>query len=288
MQNYLEKESVPVSRNGSLLILMTTVLWSFSAILSRLANISPILLNALRCVVALIITLVYTKFKLKINFVILLGAFCFTVTNVFYFMALQNTTAANAVVLQYTAPIFVLLESCIFFKKKPSLLQVVVLAGAFCGILLIFWKDLDAGNLMGNLYALLAGIAFSGVFFVNKMSRSSSIDATILGYGACALLGIFYIHEIPAISLVSWGIVLIMGVFQIGLAYILFSIGIKRCSSFSASIIGTFEVVLVPLWVMIFMDETPSGWAIVGGILILSAVILNLIYENKQAEKQKI
>ncbi|MDD4290953.1 MAG: DMT family transporter [Clostridia bacterium] len=269
---------------GELTVFLAAALWSLSAILSKQLSINPVLMNGLRCVFALAFTLPFLRFKLKINKQIAIGAICFAVTNIAYFIALKMTTAANAVVLQYTAPILVLLEMWIFKKKRPSLIQFTVVAIAFIGIVCIFMQDIlkGGGSLIGNAFALLAGLAFSGVFYINKQEGASTLDATCFGYIISIIVGAFFINGIVDVDVRGWLVLAVMGFFQIGLAYVLFASGIKYCSEFSSSLIATVEVVLLPLWVAIFANELPDTVSIVGAVLILGAVIVNIMYENKR------
>lgn len=267
---------------GELFVLLATLCWSMSGILTKSLSISPILSNALRCVIAVFILLIYNRGRLRFHKTIWVGAFCCFCMTTTFFIALKLTPPANAVVIQYTAPIFVLLFTCLRERRAPSKMQLAVVFAAFAGVAIVCSDSLGGGSLLGYLAALASGISFAGMFFVNRLPGAGPADSLILGFALCALTGVFYLGELPGMSMREWGVVLIMGVVQHGLAYVFFSIGIRTCPSFNSSLIGMLETVLVPLWVFLVFGEAPSLTAILGCVLIISAVLANTLYERKR------
>ena len=122
------------------------------------------------------------RIKVKVNKKIVAAAMCLVFTNLLYVIANKLTTAANAIVLQYTAPIFVLIWDCIYQRKKPEKYQCLVVVMAFSGMILFFFDQLDGGRMMGNLLAICAGICFSGVYFLNSLPESSGEDASMIAF----------------------------------------------------------------------------------------------------------
>ena len=270
---------------GEFLIVLTATLWSFSALLSKLANLNPVLLVALRSFFALLVLLPAAKFRFKFNGWIALGAVCYLANCMSYFLALEYTSAGNAVVLCYTAPILVLVWDCLYFKRKPTWAQIMVLALTFGSILVIFAGKLTPGGLIGNALALFSGVAFSGLFFVNSLPQSSPIHSNIYASFASLPLLLFYLPDIAVISGSSWFWVALMGTIQIGFSYVLFSWGMKHCSGFNASIISTLEVVLVPLSVAVFLHEKIDIYTIAGGLAIMAAIVANVLFDRRRAKK---
>lgn len=268
---------------GELFVLLATLCWSMSGFLTKSLSISPILSNALRSLIAVFILLAYNRWRLRFSKIIWLGAFCGLFTTTLYFIALSLTTPANAVVIQYTAPIFVLIFTCVRERRAPTKMHLAVVAAAFAGVAIVFSEGLGGGSLIGNLAALASGISFAGMFFVNRLPGAAPADSLILGFMLCALTGVFYLGELPGMSTLEWGVVLLLGVVQHGLAYVFFSIGIQICPSFNSSLIGMLETVLVPLWVFLVFGEAPSLTAILGSVLIIAAVLANTLYERKRA-----
>lgn len=272
--------STKVKPSGEVFVLLATVCWSLSGVLTKSLTISPILSNAIRSFIAVFILLAYNRGKVRVNRTILLAAACGALTTTLFFISLSLTAAANAIVIQYTAPIFVLVFSCLLEKRLPTLVQMGVVVSAFTGVAVVFATDMAGGGLLGNLAALGAGITFAGVFFVNRLPGASPVDASIIAFSICALTGLFYLPQLSTMGSGDWLIMLIMGVVQHGLAYVFFSIGILRCSGFSASLIGMLETVLVPLWVFLAFGEAPTVMALTGCTLIVASVVVNTCWER--------
>lgn len=268
-------------KGGELFILLATICWSTSAVLTKPLGISPILSNALRGFIAVFVLLIFNKFTLRINKTIAAAAFCGMATTMLFFIALDYTAAANAIVLQYTAPIFVLLFVCLAEKRLPTKGQTLVVIMAFSGVAVIFAQEFGAGGMAGNICALLAGLFFAGVFFINRQEGARPVDSSIIAFAMCAVFGLLYIPVIISLTPVQWGLVLCLGLIQHGLAYVFFSVGIKRCAPFSASLIGMLETVLVPLWVFLVFKEKPSPNALLGCFMIIAAVGINTYLEKR-------
>lgn len=276
---------------GSLLVLLAAMLWSTGGILLKLVPWNPIMINGFRSLFAFIFICILNRtIKIKINRFVVLSALCISLTTVLFACANKLTTAANAIVLQYTAPIFVLIMSCILKRRLPSLRQAGVVLVAFAGTILFFCDQLDVGHLIGNILAIISGVTFAGVFFFNSMPQSSNDDALRL---SCLIsFGIFLIST-PFIDYfpvkIDAGIcaaILILGVVQIGLAYYVFGRGVQRINPVSASLIGLFEALFNPIWVAIFIGELPGMFALIGGVVIILAVIFNILFVPEEATEK--
>lgn len=267
---------------GNLYMLMAAVLWSTGGILIKFIPGNAIAINGARSFIAFLFFCVYKrKIQFQCNRYIVAAAFCLVMTNFLYVVANKLTTAANAIVLQYTAPIFVLIGDCIYRKKLPQKNQYIIVMMAFAGMILFFFDKLDGGHLLGNLLAIGAGICFSGVFFINSLPQSSSEDSSMLAFLASFLISVPFLGDVCQMDGTALTALLVLGVFQVGLAYVLFSKGSKLTSPVSASLIGLLEAVLNPVWVFLFYGEKIGRFALVGGVIILSAVALNIYMGEK-------
>jgi len=192
-------------------------------------------------------------------------------------MANKMTSAANAIVLQYTSPLFIIILSLIIFKQKPKKRDLFAVIGVGLGIGLFFFEQFRSGNYMGDLLALASGLTFAGVFFSNKLQGASPIDATFMGnlLGIIFLPFLFFDKQVAAnFSWQPWLTILAMGVIQQAGGYIFFSKGIKHTSATTSSIIATLEPILNPLWVFLVVGEIPTPLALVGGLIVLSTVLI--------------
>lgn len=270
------------SYRGELLILLTTLLWSTGGLFIKLLpNLNAFALNGLRSGIALIvIMLIFKRFPKFNKYSILGGLAMFSVTTLFV-IANKMTTAANAIVLQNTSPIFVLIWASIQKKKLPAFAEILVLTIAFFGIVLVFIDKLDTGNLIGNIIAVLSGVAFSFVFFVNAQKEADPESSSMLGSLLAFVVGIPFYFQITQFGINEILPILGLGIFQFGLPYGLFAIGIKTTNATTASIITLIEAVLNPIWVFLIIHEAPGIIGIIGGIVVIGAVILKVYYERK-------
>lgn len=267
---------------GNLYIFLTVILWSTGGILLKWIPGSAIVINGARSLIAFLFFGLYRRtFRMKISRLIGAAAFCLVMTNLLYVTANKMTTAANAIVLQYMAPVFVLIWDCIYRKEKPKMYQCGIVAMAFAGMILFFFDQLDAGHLLGNVIAICSGLCFSGVFFINSLPESSSEDSSMMAFLVSFLISVPFLGEVRQWDKTALAALLALGIFQVGLAYVLFSKGSKLTSPVSASLIGLLEAVLNPVWVLLFYGEKVGRFALAGGAIILSAVALNIYMGEK-------
>lgn len=271
---------------GNLDMLMAAVLWSTGGILIKYIPGNAIAINGARSFIAFLFFCAYKRsVKFQCNRYIAAAAFCLVMTNFLYVMANKLTTAANAIVLQYMAPIFVLIWDCLYQKKLPSKKQCVIVLMAFGGMILFFFDQLDGGHLFGNLLAIGAGLCFSGVFFINSLPQSSSEDASMLAFLTSFLIALPWLRNVFSMDAKGIFALLALGIFQVGLAYLFFSKGSKLTSPVSASLIGLLEAILNPIWVLIFYGEKMGKYALFGGAIILLSVVLNICIGTGRQEK---
>ena len=264
--------------NGNLYILITALLWSTGGLLIKFIPGNPVMINGTRSLIALIFFWFYKKsIKIKVNTKIIAAAICLVLTNLLYVIANKLTTAANAIVLQYTAPIFVLIWDCLYKKKFPKKHQILVVGMAFAGMLLFFLDQLDGGALLGNIIAIMAGVCFSGVFFINSLPEASGDDSSMIAFGLSFLISIPFLGDVVKLNAVAVVALLVLGIFQVGLAYVLFAKGAKLTTPVSASLIGLLEAVLNPVWVFLFYGEAVGKYALLGATIILTAVVVNTV-----------
>lgn len=270
---------------GTLLIVFTAILWSSSGILIKLIPWDAMTIVGIRSLIAAGVMLVYMRrFHITLSPAVIFGGVCMAATTMLFIYANKLTTSANAIVLQYTAPVFVVIFSVLFLKKKARLFDFATVLVVFAGMALFFFDKLKADQMLGNILACLSGITFAGVFFINNMKGSKPEESVLLGHLINAVAAIPFVVANVTFEPVPWGAIALLGLFQLGLAYVLFSIGIKLTSPISASLICTLEPLLNPVWVLIFTGEKPGTWALIGGALVL---ITTVIYNVKDAKTNK-
>lgn len=274
---------------GILAVFLTALLWSSGGLFIKLITLSPMQISFFRCLIAAIVFAILFRHKiLKLNPLALLNAFAYAAVLILFVIATKTTTAANAIFLQSTAPIYVLIFEPILTKTKWEKINIITIAVCFLGMILFFMGDLTPGDIKGNIAALLAGVAFAAFFLGMKKNDKQYGEASIF-YGniIVALVCIPFILELKELSFGNLWKLTFLGVFQIAFAYALFSYGIKRIPAVEASIISMLEPVLNPIWVFVGYGEVPSVFAIVGGIIIISAITVRTFIAGAPALKRK-
>ena len=264
---------VQLNKRGPLLIALTAFLWSFGGVLIKLVPWDAMTIIGVRAALGSIVIIIYMR-KPRISFKpsVILGALCMSGTTMLFVFANKLTTAANAIMLQYTAPVFVIILSAILWKKLPKRLDVVAVLAVFGGIALFFIDQLRSTAILGNILAVLSGLAFAGVFLVNQMPDSRPEESVLLSMIINTVAALPFIVQNVTFEPVAWVSIALLGFFQIGLAYVLFSIGIKHTPPVTASLIASIEPILNPIWVVMATGESPGAWAIAGGVIVVLVV----------------
>ena len=282
-------------KKGLLLIFAASVLFSLGGLLIKVIPWQALSINSWRCGISVCILLLFAKVtgkKLKLTPGVLAGAaaMCLTVSS--YALANKLTTAANAILIQFTNPVFVILFLWLFFHEKPKKLDLITCVVVFGGIACFFLDGLSAGNLLGNAVALFSGLCYAWVFLLNKIPGGDPLYSTILGHAMCVLIGLPSVARETEYSGQIILCAILMGVFQLGLAYLCFTIGIRTAPPVSASLVSGIEPILNPVLVAIVLGESLSGLALLGGgIVFISIMIYNILTvrtENTKKELQKI
>ena len=274
---------------GILAVFLTAILWSSGGLLIKLISLTSMQLSFFRCLIATIVfALLFRKKILRVNFLALLNAVAYAAVLILFVIATKTTTAANAIFLQSTAPIYVLIFEPILTKTKWERINIITIAVCFVGMILFFMGDLTPGDIKGNIAALLAGVAFATFFLGMKKNDPKFGEASIFyGNVLVAIFCIPFILNMQQFSVTDFAMVSFLGVFQIAFAYALFSYGLKKIKAVEASIISMFEPVLNPIWVFIGYGEVPSYWAIAGGIIIVTAITTRTIISSSDFIKSK-
>ena len=272
-----------------LAVFLTAILWSSGGLFIKLISLDSMELSFFRCAIAAVVfALMFRKRILKLNSLALLNSFAYAAVLILFVIATKTTTAANAIFLQSTAPIYVLIFEPLLTKTKWERINIITIVFCFLGMILFFMGDLTPGDIKGNIAALLAGVAFAAFFLGMKKNEPQYGESSIFyGNVIVALICIPFITDMNTISIQDFAMVSFLGVFQIAFAYALFSYGLKRIIAVEASIISMFEPVLNPIWVFIGYGEVPSFYAIIGGIIIMTAITVRTLISNSDFIKTK-
>jgi drug/metabolite transporter (DMT)-like permease len=202
-----------------------------------------------------------------------IAAFGYAACTITFCLATTLTSAANAILLQYTAPVWVALLGAWVLKepaKRADWLTIVIALG---GMTLFFKDSLTLGHLDGDLLAVFSGLCFAGMTIALRRQKDGSpVESIILGNLIAFVVGLPWILESPALAPAGWAALITLGVVQLGMSYWLYARAIKHVTALEAVLIPVIEPILNPIWVLVFMHEKPTGWALLGGAIVLTAV----------------
>ncbi len=260
-------------------LVVTAVLWSSGGVLIKLIDWNPLAIAGMRsAIAAALIMIVVRKPKFHFSPVQIGGAISFSATVICFVSATKLTTAANAILLQYTAPVYTALFAWRFLGERTSWVDWATIAVVFGGVTLFFLDDLSRGGYIGNILALLAGVAHAWLgLFLRKQKDASPYESILLGNMLTAVIGLPFMLG-ASLSILDWTGLALLGVFQLGFSYILYAYAIKRVRALDAMLIFMIEPILSPIWVFLVVGESPGRWAIVGGAVVIISVTIRSIH----------
>lgn len=272
--------------SGRLCIIGAAILWGLAGVCIKSVTWSSFSIMASRCLISLIMLLSVKKsFKINFNKTNVIGGILTAVTGLIYIEAIKLTTAGTAIVLQYIAPILVYIFEVLFSHKKARLTEILIVAAVFCGCALSFSDQLDPSHLTGNILALISGFAYAGqIICANKKSGTPDdqlIIGHVIGIVVCTPFMFFDTNLVFDMKNIIW--ILIIGVFQYGLANILFKNGIQKVHAIEGSLLLTIEPIFNPIPVWIFCGEVMGPRAIIGAVIVISFVILYILTSKKRS-----
>jgi len=286
---------IPHHRKGLFLISLTAFLWSTSGLFIKILTVNAFVISFYRSLIAALTLLVITyakdkRVKFEFDALTILASVFYSGILIFFVLANKMTTSANAIFLQFTAPIYLLFLEPLFLKIKFRPRDLITIIICIAGMALFFSEKLEAGGIYGNIIAVTAGICFALFSLFVKWKRNLGSDNTIIsvifGNFLVAIISLPIVYSELAITTSQFLILLYMGIVQIGISYFIFNIGIKYVSATESMIIGMLEAVFNPIWVFFGVGEVPSIPAIAGGIIIFSAIILHNLYPLTKERKK--
>ncbi|MEW6401627.1 MAG: DMT family transporter [Chloroflexota bacterium] len=270
--------SLSERRRSLLYIVITAALWSTSGVLIKMISWGPIAILAGRSLFAGIVFLIYLRgIPTKWTWWKLSASIGYILTQLLFITATKLTTAANAIFLQYTAPIYVILLAFWFLHEKPSRADWVSMIVIFLGMFLFFGDKLSTNGVYGNILAILSGMSLA-LMMVSLRAQKDDVPAEsfLAANIFSAVVGLpFVLKESWAMS--NWLIIIFLGVVQIGLANLFFSKAIKHVPALEANLISMLEPVLNPVWVFLLLGESMGVSALIGGLVVLGGVVFSAV-----------
>jgi len=275
-------------------VLAAALLWSTGGLFIKWTTLSGLELSFGRSLFAAITVALFTRHEgFGLNRLTAVTSVLYAALLLLFVLATKQTTAANAIFLQYTAPVYLLILEPLVYKEKFRSRDLITVLVCLAGMTLFFVGKLRPQDVTGNLLALASGLCFALYVLLLRHAKARTVNrASSVIYGSL-LLVIFAapagLAAIPRLTRHDVLVVLYLGVVQIGLAYTLFTVAMARgVRSLDAGIIGYIEPVLNPIWVFLVLGEKPSGWALLGGVIIIVAVVSHMLLDARETRARKI
>ena len=283
----MKKENIAIIE-----MLICAALWSVAGIFIKLIPWNGFAVAGMRSLIAGLTIAVYMLITRRryilsrrtvVGGIMTAGVYtCFTVAN-------KLTTAANAIVLQFTCPVFIVILSAIFLKQKIRKNDLAVVIATLAGIALFFFDQLKLGYILGNFVAIAAGMFMAVMFIlVGNMEGDERFSTITNGQFLTFFVGLpFIIATKPEFTAAATASILVLGVFQLGISYILYVKSTQYCPPLACCLLGALEPLLNPVWVLIFDGERPGVWALIGGIIVVVSITLWCIFDRDKKEPVK-
>ncbi|MFN0120224.1 MAG: DMT family transporter [Blastocatellia bacterium] len=269
-------------RRAVLYLVCAAILWSTAGLLIKLIQWQPFAIAGMRSAVAALLLWAYVRRpRFTWSAAQIGGAVAYAGTVVLFGVANKNTTAANAILLQYTAPIYIALFSSWFLGERVRPLDWATIGLVLVGLALFLLDGLDSGNWYGDGLAMGSAVCFAAlILFLRKQKDEAPLESVILGNILAALIGLPFMFG-PVPDLKSWLGMILLGSLQLGLSYLLYVKGIQHVTALEGVLVPVIEPLLNPLWVLLLLGEKPSAMALTGGLIVLGAVLARGIINSR-------
>lgn len=277
-------------KSGNIYVLLSAIFFALGGILIKSNSWSSMTINGLRGFVAFFMLYADMKLaghKFRINKAVIFGAIANFGMSTLFVMANKLTSAANAIVLQFTMPLFLILLLWMFWKQKPDKTSLITVMVSFVGIIFFFVGRLTPAGMLGNILAIASGLLYAVVFLLKKIPDSDFESSILISFAISFVVGIpFFASEAgyPAGNFIN---ILVLGIFQVGCAYICLNKGLNRVTPVAAALISMIEPVLNPILAAIFLCERIGMTEIIGAVIVLlSATVYNLLLIKKKQPEE--
>ena len=274
-------------------VLAAALLWSTGGLFIKWTSLSGLELSFCRSFFAAITVAIVTRHEgFRLNRITAFASVLYAALLILFVAAPKETTAANAIFLQYTAPVYLLVLEPLIYKEKFRSRDLITVLVCIGGMALFFVGQLRPQDVTGNLFALASGLCFALYFLCLRHPKAREVNrASSVIYGnilAVIVTAPWGLAAIPNLTLHDTFSAVYLGVVQLGIAYALFTVAMARgVRSLDAGIICYIEPVLNPVWVFLVLGEQPSRWALLGGAIIVSAVIAHMLVDARLKKAAK-
>jgi DME family drug/metabolite transporter len=306
-------------RIGAVLVIAAATLWSTGGVGVKVAVAEPLVIAGLRSTFALAFMAVVLAFGLRKSGaglaivsallrrpLVWAAAASYALMVVCFVLAARRTTAANAIFIQYTGPVYVAMLGGPLLGERVTRRDLFAIAGCLVGMALTFGGEFGGGRAAGNVLAVVSSFGFAGLPLLLRLDQKRLLAATddalaarvaghaplvamALGNAIAALVALpaMLAHPVSGDTATrTWLVLGALGFFQIGLPYVLYATAVRRLRALESSLLATVEPVLAPVWVVLATGETPTPLAIAGGAMIVLAVAAQAVTHGVSAARR--
>lgn len=263
-------------------LISAAILWSISGVLIKSINWSAPGVAGGRSIIAAIVLFPLLKGDWRIKtYKELFAAILYAINIYMFVLAMKNTTAANAIVLQYTAPIYVAILSAVFLGEKNSKNDWIFVIFPIFGMVLFFLDQLSPEGYLGNIYAMISGAFYGGMIVIfRSLKDGNPLKPVVYGNFLVFLISLpNFPNYVPDTTSIVF--LFILGTFQIALSYYLFTEGLKKVRALDGTLISFIEPILNPIWVLLALGEKPGFWALIGGGIVIGSLAAKAALQRK-------
>ncbi|MCI2062182.1 MAG: DMT family transporter [Eubacteriaceae bacterium] len=277
------------TKSTMLLMALTAFMWSTSGLFIKMISWNPLFIAGGRSLLTAGVLFIFIKksgARVKINKASLAIAIPIMINITLFVVANKLTTAANVIVIQYAAPVWIVVLSAIFLHQKFSKVDITVVAVTMCGILLFFLDQLSMEGILGNILALFAGIAMAVMYIINKEvshdDPDSQASGIMLGQLLTALVGAVALFFVPFHTTgLEISYIVFLGIVQMGIPYVFYTLIQRKLPTLTCSLIAMIEPLFNPVWVVLFYGEKPGRFALVGAAIIIVTIARWCVWQAK-------
>ena len=265
------------------ILIIAALMWSLGGLFIKLVNLNPMAITGIRSLGAAVVLLIYIKKpKLYWNRYFFTGVLAYSMMVILYVISIRLTTAANAIFLEFTAPLYVVAFSYFLLNERINRFDIFAMVIIFLGMGLFFMDELSFYGFWGNILALLAGVCLALVTVLIRKEKESAFEIVFFGNALTTIICLpFIIQGFSSTTQVDWFIIFGLGIFQLGIPYLLYTTALKYLSALDAILVGMLEPVFNPIWVYIFVGEAMGEWAFIGAALVIIGTLGRVIIKQK-------
>jgi len=276
--------------SARLQVLAAAILFSTGGAGIKAEAFSGVQVSALRSGVAAIALFALLKGRLRVSTTVLGVGAVYGATLTAFVLATKLTTAANAIFLQATAPLYLLLLSPFVLGERIGRRDLVYLAGvgvglAFCvlgrPVATATAPNPSLGNAIGVLCSVVWALTLLGLRYLERDPdrEGAAMAAVVAGNALASVAALPFAWPLPMASPAEWATIVYLGVFQIALAYVFLTRAVRKLPALEVSLLLLLEPVLNPTWTWLIRGERPGAWTIVGGAIIIAVTAIKSVYE---------